>query len=212
MPNIGNDAHHAPASILRYALANRVLTRPERTRESLIHNDNRFARRAVTLSEYSSGLEADANGLEVSVAHYADERLRMIVLWIDLPFAGHLPPAIPSERQNIDETGRLNTGERACSLQHLIDVRVLARQIRNAEAGVDPQRGRPLRLKSQILIEDAQETAHEEPRADQQGAGKGNLGDYQSVAHPGMPSTAARSAAGVFQHFSDRETRHLQGR
>ena len=85
-------------------------------------------------------------------------------------------------------------------------------QARDPKTRVNPQRGRSLRLKSQIHVEDAEKTPNQQPRADQQYAGEGEFGNHQSVADPGMPLAAARPAAGILQAFTKGERRDLQRR
>ena len=103
-------------------------------------------------------------------------------------------------------------GTDAGAVQHIVDKSVLLRETRDPETRVNPQRGRSLRLKSQIHVEDAEKAPNQQPRADQQYAGEGEFGNHQSIADPGMPLAAARSAAAILHAFTKRECRDPQCR
>ena len=143
MPDIGHHAHHPPAPILRHDLSNRVLSRPEGAGQGLVHDHDRFARCAIPLRESSSGLQTDPGGLEVSIAHYPDEGLGMLVLRVNLSLAGDLPRPVPSKRQNVGQTGRPHAWERARPLQHVIDDRSSVALDSKSESSGRPG-GRPL--------------------------------------------------------------------
>jgi hypothetical protein len=129
----------------------------------------------------------------------------MLVLRVHLSLAGDLSRPIPSEGQNVGETGCPDVWERARPLQHPIDKGVLLRQTGQPKTRVDPEGSHPFRLKSRIHIHHAQKTPHQQSRANQQGAGKRDLGHYQPVAEPRLPLTAARPAVAISQPFPDRE-------
>ena len=96
-------------------------------------------------------------------------------------------------------------GTDAGASQHIVDKGVLLRETRDPKTWVDPQRRRSLRLKPQIDVEDAEKAPNQQSRADQQDAGEGEFGNHQSIADPGMPLAAARTAAAILHAFAKRE-------
>ena len=128
-----------------------------------------------------------------------------MALRVNLSSSGDGPRPVVAQRQDVGNAGRHNAGDRARPVQHIVDKGVLLRETRDPKTRVNPQRSRPLRLKSQIDVEDAEKTPNQQSRADQQYAGEGEFGNHQSVADPGMPLAAARPAARVLQAFTKRE-------
>ena len=61
-------------------------------------------------------------------------------------------------------------------------------------------------------IENAQETSHQQTRADQENAGEGDLRNDQRAADPGVLPALARTAIGVFQRGMHGERGHLERR
>ena len=113
----------------------------------------------------------------------------MLALRVNLSLAGDLPRPIASERQHVGQTGCPDAWNRARPLQHVIHIGVSLRGIGESKTRVDPHRSRPLRFKSQIQVEDAYKTPHQQARAHQQGTGKCDLGNHQPVANPCVPAT-----------------------
>src|ERR1700722_5653986 len=109
----------------------------------------------------------------------------MEALVVNLSDGTDAPRAIVAQWQDVGNPGRHDTGNGARAGQRIVDERILLLRSCDAEAWVDPQCSRSLRLKSQIHIEDSQKAADQQSRAHQQDAGEGKLGDYQSVADPG---------------------------
>ena len=117
----------------------------------------------------------------------------MLVLRVNLSLAGDLPRPVAGERQDVDHSRRPDARDRSRPLQHVIEEGVLLREVRNPKARIDPQDRRVLRFESQIDVEHANKTAHQQSRAHQQDGGEGDFGNHQSVAQPGTPLAGAQT-------------------
>ena len=120
------------------------------------------------LRERSPRLQPDSRRLEVAVAHNPNERLRHVAPGIKLSFTGDAPGPVVPQRQAISDTDRHNAGDRSDPVQHIVNKRVLLRETGDSKTWVDPQRGRPFGLKSQVYVQNAQKTPNQQPGANQQ--------------------------------------------
>ena len=78
---------------------------------------------------------------------------------VDLSYGGNTERPVVAQWQDIGNPRRHDARDRPGSMQHLIDKGVLLRGIREPKTRVNPQGGRPFRLKSQIDIQNPQKTA-----------------------------------------------------
>ena len=170
-----------------------------RARVSLIITTGSLDARSLSVQFVSPDRNGNSCRLEIPVAHNANEWLRrMVALPVNLPASGNTPRSVVAQRQDVRNPRRHNPRDRASPVQHIVDKGVLLGGTHNPETRIDSQRGRSLRLKSQIHVEDPDKAANQQARADEQDAGERDLGNHQPVAYPRMPRAtagAARSAA-----------------
>ena len=84
--------------------------------------------------------------------------------------------------------------------QHFVEVGILLRLRGVARIRVHAHGGGLFRPEAEVHVEHAQKTPHQQPRADQQHAGKCDLRNHQRAANP-VPALARRgTAGGVLQH------------
>jgi hypothetical protein len=120
MTDIGHHANHAPASILGHDLSQRVLSGPKGAGQRLVHDHDGFARCAILLRESSAGFQADPGGFEVSIGDDPNVGFGMLVLRVNLSFAGDLPGAVATERQDVAHSSRMDAGCRSRPLEHVV--------------------------------------------------------------------------------------------
>ncbi len=113
-----------------------------------------------------------------------------MTLAVNLPDSADRPRPVVAQRQHVRNSRRHNARNGTGAVQDIVNESVLLRGARYAKARVHAQRRRPLRLKSQLHIEDAKEAAYQQTRAHQQDAGEGQFGNHQSIADPRMPPAA----------------------
>ena len=170
---------------------------PQRAGQRLIDHRDEFAGCAIPLREFSAQPQRNSGRLEIPVAHNPNECLRRMAPLVDLSYGGNTERPVVAQGQDVSNPRRHDARNRPGPVQHLVDKGVLLRETRDPKTRVDPQGGRSLRLKSQIDVQDTEKTSNQQPRADQQYAGEGELGNYQCIADPGVPLAAARPAAAL---------------
>jgi hypothetical protein len=89
-----------------------------------------------------------------------------VVLPVNLSYSRDTPRPVVTQWQDVGNPGRHNARDRAGAVQHIVDKRVLLRETGDPKTRVNPQRGRSLRLKSRIHVEDAEKAPDQQPRAD----------------------------------------------
>src|SRR3569833_2456471 len=164
MADIFHHAYHAAAAILRQELADSILSWPESARQRLVNDGNRLARCPVGFGESSPFQDAYAGRFEISVAHHAYIRLRMMLPRINLPSAGHLPGTVSVKRQNVRHAGGLHPRQSAHTTQYLLHPGILLRQAGKPETRIDSERIRIFGMKSRVHVQNAQKTSQQEPR------------------------------------------------
>ena len=196
MPDIAHHTDDAPIAAGAHDLADRILSGPERTRQGLVDDDHGFGGGYVSFGDIAPVDQRDAQGFQVAIADDAHKRDRELSARVHLPFGRRAPTAIPPEREGVGETGGDDARDVTNAAQHVVEVGILLGLGQIAGLGVHADGGGLFGPEAEVDIEHAQETAHQQARADQQHAGEGDLGNHQarreSSCGPCPPWTRAR--------------------
>src|SRR6185503_12911508 len=111
---VADDTGDSPSfASLHDDLVDRRSVRPQRVRERLVHDDDLLAALYVGRSEVSASANWNAHRREIPVAHYANERLRIVALFVHLAFTCHSPTSVAVEWQNVGERGASESRDRS---------------------------------------------------------------------------------------------------
>ena len=220
--DIVHDADNAqsPAAVVEH-LADGVAVGPiarilaRKWAKSLIDHDDVLAFGAVVPGEVAAA-DSGAHGAQISGSDDVDERpAGHLVGRLDAFGPGHAPGAILAEGQVVGDAGSLDAGNgsrraRGSAGRSRCVSGAGRPSCGSAVVVVDLDGGGVFGLEAEIDIEDMEEAAQQQARADQQHAGESNLGDDENGADALVLAALARAEAGVLERLLQIAGGHAQ--
>ena len=139
-------------------------------------------------------LQSHTHGFDIAVADHAHERVRILIVLVRLALRSRAPRPVVTERQDVRQTGGLHAGDRSHALQQFVEVRILLSLRLVLRIWIDAPRRRVLGPESGVHLQHAQQAADQQPRAHQQHAREGDLGNHQRCPRPHMSLASAGAA------------------
>ena len=137
--------------------------------------------------------QADAHGRDVTWRDDIHERVGMFIFPVDHSLRAQVPVPIAIERQHVRDAGFLDARNGLHAREHFLEDGApsgpLLSPVRCAVVVFHMDRRGTVGLKSQIDVEHAQETAQQQPRADQQHTGQCDFRNNQDALQPRSSGT-----------------------